>query len=97
VSDIAETPNLASPYCPGCDPERDPLQEILIVFWCDEHRPPSDGPDDERAAALGQGALSSLGEAEAETNRPWCEFVHRAANSRARTAPRPRRGRRPEA
>ena len=29
VSELAETPNLAASYCPGCAPERDPIEEIL--------------------------------------------------------------------
>jgi len=89
VSDITFTPNLASSYCPSCDPKRDPLQEILTVDWCDAHRPQSDGPDDQRAT-LGRGSLSAVGEAEAETNRLWCELIHRTLNHSNR-APRARR------
>jgi hypothetical protein len=87
MSDIDETPNLAVSYCPGCDSKRDPLREILTVHWCDEHRPQSDGSDDERAM-FGRSFLSGAGEAEAETNRPWCELMHRTLNrsTRARRA-----------
>jgi len=33
-SELVDTPNLASSYCPGCAPERDPLREILTICWC---------------------------------------------------------------
>lgn len=81
VSELTETPNCSVAYCPGCDPWRDPVQEILTVSWCDEHRPTCGGPDDERANVGGM-ILGSAAEAEAVTNRPWCEFVHRASSRR---------------
>lgn len=76
MSEINETPSLASPYCPGCDPNRDPLREILAVQWCVHHQPSFASPDDERTT-LGPSSLSSLSEAEAESNRVWCELMHR--------------------
>lgn len=80
MSEFTETANLASSYCPACDPERDPIREILTVRWCDEHQPPCGGTDDERAD-VGRMAVGSASEASADTNRPWCEFVHRADHS----------------
>ena len=76
MSEIAETPSMASSYCPGCDPNRDPFREILAVQWCVKHQPSFGGPDDERTT-LGRGVLSALGEAEADSNRVWCDLVHR--------------------
>lgn len=76
VNELNDTPNLAASYCPGCDPARDPLREILTVRWCDEHQPKFEGLDDEKAQ-VGKSVLSSTGEAEAGSNRPWCELVHR--------------------
>jgi hypothetical protein len=81
VSEVTETANLASSYCPRCDPERDPSREILTVRWCHEHQPTCEGADDERAN-VGRVALGSAGEANADTNRPWCELVHRAGRSK---------------
>lgn len=81
MSELVETPNLASSYCPRCDPERDPLREILIVAWCDAHQPACEGADDERAG-VGRVTLGSAGDASADTNRPWCELLHRASGSR---------------
>ena len=75
-SELVETPNLAGSYCPGCDPERDPLREILTVGWCDEHRPTCEGTEDARAS-VDRTAFSIGDLANAETNRPWCEWVHR--------------------
>ena len=79
MSELADTPNLASSYCPRCEPARDPIREILTVCWCDRHRPTWEGADDERAV-VGRIVLSSSGEAEGVTNRLWCEFVHRAVH-----------------
>ena len=76
VSELAETPNLAASYCPGSAPERDPIEEILAVRWCDTHQPRIGGLDDERAT-VSQATAYPSGEAEAATNRPWCELVHR--------------------
>jgi len=86
---VAHTAYLTSLYCPGCDLERDPLREILTVHWCDEHRPRCDGVDDRRTT-LGTAGLSALPDAEADTNRLWCDLLHRTLNDAGR-APRPRR------
>src|SRR5690349_17682118 len=79
MSEPSDTPNLASSYCPRCDPERDPIREILTVCWCDEHRPSCEGAVD-KMATVGEVVLET-GEANAATNRPWCELVHRARQS----------------
>ena len=78
--ELTDTLNLASSYCPRCDPERDPIREILTVLWCDAHHPTCEGADDERVAR-GLGITPAYAEATAETNRPWCELVHRTADS----------------
>ena len=80
-SELVDTPNLASSYCPGCNPERDPLREILTVCWCDEHRPTCEGAEDAKASVdrTDRIAWSSASEANAETNRPWCAWVHGSA------------------
>lgn len=78
MGDLADTPNLAASYCPGCAPDRDPIEEILTVRWCDEHRPRDGGFDDDKAT-VGADLLTSTGDVEAATNRPWCEFLHRTA------------------
>src|SRR2546425_5923803 len=69
VSELTDTPNLASSYCPRCDPERDPVREILTVCWCDEHRPTCEGADDARAI-VGGGVLDSAGGGNSAPNPP---------------------------
>lgn len=88
ANDNPHTSFLSSLYCPGCDEERDPSREILTVHWCDAHRPCSDGLDDRRAT-LAPSALTASPEGEAETNRLWCELLHRTLN-RSKRARRPR-------
>src|SRR5262249_12130092 len=83
ANDSAHISFLSSLYCPGCDRERDPLREILTVHWCDAHRPRSDGVDDRRTT-LGRRELSAFPDAEAETNRLWCELFHRTLNQSKR-------------
>ena len=78
MTELADTPNLAAFYCPGCSPDRDPVAEILTVRWCDAHQPRYGGFDDERAK-VSKDILTSTGEAEAVTNRAWCAIVHRTA------------------
>lgn len=76
--DLAETPNLAAYYCPGCAPERDPIDEILTVRWCPMHQPTDAGSDDERAN-VSNDTLISTGDVGAASNRPWCQLFHSAA------------------
>jgi hypothetical protein len=78
MSELAETPNIAVSYCPGCTPERDPVGEILAVRWCDAHQPRLGGFDDEKAS-VGTDSVFVPCDAEAATNRPWCELLHRTA------------------
>jgi len=87
ADEIPHTLYGSSIYCPGCDTGRDPLREILTIHWCDDHRPSSDGVDDARTT-LGRAGLGALADAEAETNRLWCDLFHRVLNEggRARRA-----------
>lgn len=78
MNELAETPNLATAYCPGCGPERDPIAEVLAVHWCEAHRPRIGGSDDGRTTVTNDALMSSSGEVEAATNRRWCDLVHRA-------------------
>src|SRR5712692_2462062 len=80
VTELTDTRDLASSYCPHCDLERDPIREVLTVCWCDRHRPTCEGAEDERAI-VGLVVLTSLGEVDAATNRSWCDLVHRALRS----------------
>lgn len=86
---MADTPNLAVFYCPDCFPERDPVEEILAVRWCEAHRPADHGADDERARVSAD-ILIATGDVEGSTNRQWCELLHRAGrlSSPRRAVPR---------
>jgi hypothetical protein len=74
---IRDTPSVARPYCPACEPDTDPSSEILDVRWCSAHTPASSGVDDEAVAMESYPAGS--GEAGGEDNRRWCALFHREA------------------
>jgi hypothetical protein len=93
---IRDTPSVARPYCPACEPDTDPSLEILDVRWCSAHTPASSGLDDEAVAMESYPAGS--GEAGGEDNRRWCALFHRQARTTTvtrRTVPalRPARAR----
>ena len=70
---IRDTPSVARPYCPACEPDTDPSLEILDVRWCSAHTPVSGGLDDEAVAMESYPAGS--GEAGGEDNRSTvCAF-----------------------
>jgi hypothetical protein len=73
---VPDTPSLARCYCPGCEPDADPLLEILDVRWCEAHVPPRDGMDD--GVVVANAFLSGSAEAGGDDNRRWCEIVHGA-------------------
>lgn len=86
MSDILpDTPALARPYCPGCEPDADPTKEILDVRHCDRHSPERDGLEDE---AVPPGVMpSGSTEAGGEDNRRWCKIVHRKRRQEVHQAP----------
>src|SRR5213594_3055651 len=69
------SPPVPRSYCPGCEPNADPSREILDVCWCDTHVPARDGLDD--AVVASHGYLAGGDEAGGESNRRWCELLHR--------------------
>lgn len=71
---LTDTPVVARSYCPGCEPEADPVAEILDVRWCDAHTPARDGSDD--AIVASDAYLSGSAEAGGDVNRRWCELLH---------------------
>lgn len=59
-------------YCPSCEPEADPLAEMLETQYCGSHFPYTRGLDD---------TLVSFGldpGTEAEQSRALCAFIHRS-------------------
>jgi hypothetical protein len=73
---IRETPSLGRTYCPGCEPDADPLAEILDVRWCEAHAVGQGGLDD----GLVTTTAHLLGNVEAggEENRRWCALFREA-------------------
>jgi hypothetical protein len=72
---VVETRSVARSYCPGCEPEADPVSEILDVGWCDAHNPTVDGLED--AKVIARAYPTGSAEAGGEPNRAVCAFVHR--------------------
>jgi len=72
---LPDTPAVARPYCPDCEPDADPCREILDVRWCAAHAPAWSGVDD--SAVRAEAFLSGSTEAGGDANRRWCALVHR--------------------
>lgn len=58
---LSDTESLGRQWCPRCEPEADPITEILIVRWCWQHAPSLKGTAD---ADVPDGHPLSVGEAE---------------------------------
>ena len=71
---LPDTPCVARAYCPGCEPDADPSQDILDVRWCESHFPGRAGADDEVVTASAH--LSGSAEAGGNDNRRWCDLLH---------------------
>ena len=70
---LEDTPDLAVRYCPACEPDRNPLAEILVVRYCVRHEPPLYGTADAGVAH----SFISGSEAGGEDNRRLCDLLHR--------------------
>jgi len=81
--ELLETLSVARLYCPGCEPNADPVTEILDVRWCAAHRPTADGADDAKINA--NAYLCGSLEAGGAPNRAVCNFLHRPKTRRRRT------------
>jgi len=66
---------VARSYCPRCEPEADPIGEVLNVAWCEAHAPTRDGLDDHAVTHAGPASLTI--EAGGGDNRHWCDLLHR--------------------
>jgi hypothetical protein len=75
VSDyLTDSAPIARAYCPGCEPNADPIREILDVRWCEGHAPAREGCDD--STVNSDGFLSGSAEAGGDANRRWCKLIH---------------------
>lgn len=69
---LPDSPNMAIFYCPSCEPDRDPLAEILDIRWCDAHIPQRYGNADEEVGPLP--FMNGSDESGGDYNRRWCEL-----------------------
>jgi hypothetical protein len=81
------TANVATEYCPVCEPERDVLAEVLAPLLCLRHRDEQNealthNRDDGRVMSTAY--ISGSAEAGGYTNREWCAYFHRNAPDRDR-------------
>ena len=64
-----------------CEPNVDPLKELVVVLWCPSHQRASTGLDD--AALREKFSPKSMPicdeETDAATQRAWAEFLHQNA------------------
>src|SRR4029453_9635950 len=74
---LPDTPAVARPYCPDCEPDADPSREILDVRWCAAHPPAGGGA--EASGVRAEAFLSGSTEAGGDDNRRWCQLLHRPA------------------
>src|SRR4029450_10936473 len=70
---IPHTPVMARFYCPDCEPNADPIGEILDVRWCESHSPLREGLDDAMVGA--EVSVAGGSEAGGGDNRRWGEVV----------------------
>ncbi len=73
---VAETKAVTRDWCPLCEPEVDPLRELVIEARCGEHRPGTSGPDDSKLVGFGCG-LSGGGDIDSETNAAMNDLLYR--------------------
>ena len=43
---LLHTRDLSADWCPGCEPDRNPLTNILVEVWCQRHKPSLEGDKD---------------------------------------------------
>ena len=68
--------------CPICEPEVDPLVELVIEAWCHRHRPDMEGNADSAVPreSRPEGGCDYFGTAydvEGAENRARCDLIHR--------------------
>lgn len=72
---IPETPNLAKDWCPMCEPDRDPLTEILQIRACAIHPVYEWGTADAMVKPAEDHNWSTPGEAGGEHNRKFNDLL----------------------
>jgi hypothetical protein len=78
TSGMADTPDLGVPYCPECEPDRDPFVGITIVRYCGTRHPAPLPPTLHNEGTPGERVyLSGTTDAGGDTNRIMCDGIHR--------------------
>ena len=74
---IADTPDLSRLWCPSCQPERDPLSEILRVDYCGTYVPDRTGSEDKAALATMESCGPTATPREGgDEGAAWCSLIH---------------------
>lgn len=76
---ISDSPIVARPWCPLCEPNRDPTVEILDTRYCDQHTLARKGLDDDTVVL--RDYIHGSTEAGGQANRLWCQLLHRENNN----------------
>ena len=58
-------------YCPGCEPETDPIKEVVSTRYCGVHIPSAAGSEDKEYWTY------QLMEAGDVDNKKMCDLIHR--------------------
>ena len=74
---LAETPDVSRPWCPGCEPERDPLKEVLVERRCRMHASEPQGLDDGGVTVRGIGFGTGVDGAEGTDCQAVADLVRR--------------------
>lgn len=72
---IPDSPIEVRWYCPGCEPDADPIAEMLAIRRCGSHDPGTEGELDRLVHS--EGWLSGSAEAEGRDNKRFCDLIHR--------------------
>lgn len=65
--------------CPGCQPDVDPQEELVVVDWCEWHRPKMAGSMDALVGPMPAGFTLGTGEAKGIPNAAMCALLHARA------------------
>lgn len=67
--------------CRDCEPDTDPIKELVIFWPCETHWVDPVGSED--ATVFHGESPSGSAEAGGESNRAWCEFFHRRKDEKS--------------
>jgi hypothetical protein len=76
---VPSTGDVTHNWCPLCEPDVDPLKELVVIRWCHSHRKALTGADD--AILRDKLAPESMPicdeKTDPATQRAWAEFLGR--------------------